>query len=393
MNGLARVCLLLAGAAFWLAAAFTGLAYAQDNDAEATPAPEPAAVAEATAEATPEPASNEYCLLCHTKPDQVWTLPSGETLSVTIEPGVLDQSVHGASAEGGALSCADCHGDFRYPHPASNARSVRQFQIERYASCRSCHEDQYAQAQDSVHGALLRAGRMEAATCVDCHGGHDIQSPNEPRQRISLTCGSCHGVIFEEYRTSVHGAALLDENNLDVPTCIDCHGVHNIHDPTSGEFRTNSPVLCATCHADEDLMGRYGISTQVFDSYLAEFHGSTIVLFDHEEGVGVPNKAVCFDCHGVHNIQPVGDEAGVSSVRENLQTMCRQCHPGASSDFSSAWVGHYPVTPETHPVNYFLNALYTVLIPVGVVLVALVILSEVVRRIRRRPSGRAQRGA
>ena len=46
MNGLAKLSLLLAGMAFWLAAAFMGVAYAQDNDAEVTPAPE-SVVAEA----------------------------------------------------------------------------------------------------------------------------------------------------------------------------------------------------------------------------------------------------------------------------------------------------------------------------------------------------------
>ncbi|MFN8378249.1 MAG: cytochrome c3 family protein [Anaerolineae bacterium] len=391
MKGLAKLSLLLAGVAFWLAAYIIGAAYAQDSTAEATPEPSPVVVS-AEAEATPEPASNEYCLLCHTKPDQVWTLPSGETLSVTIDPTVLAHSVHGEGAEGGALACADCHGDFRYPHQAGNAQSIREFQIERYASCRTCHEEQYTRAQDSVHGQFLREGRLEAATCVDCHGGHDIQSPNEPRQRVSLTCGSCHGVIFEEYRTSVHGAALLDENNPDVPTCIDCHGVHDIHDPTTGEFRSNSPEMCATCHANEELMAKYGISTQVFDSYVSEFHGSTMVLFDHAEGVGTPNKAVCFDCHGVHNIQPVSDETGVSSVRENLVTMCQQCHPNAGPDFSAAWVGHYPATAESRPVNAFMSAFYAVLMPVAVILVALIIVSDVVRRIRRRRANGAQKG-
>ena len=117
-----------------------------------------------------------------------------------------------------------------------------------------------------------------------------------------------------------------------------------------------------------------------------------MVLFEHEEGLGVPNKAVCFDCHGVHNIQPVNNDAGVSSVRENLLTTCRQCHPGASADFAAAWVGHYPATPEARPVNTFMSTFYAVLIPMAVILVALIIVSDVVRRIRRRRSN-AQRGA
>ncbi|MFN8373687.1 MAG: cytochrome c3 family protein [Anaerolineae bacterium] len=370
MMGKAKVGLLLLGVILISLGLWVGVATAQDQG-EATPAP------------TPEPASDAYCLLCHTQPDQVWQLPSGETLSVTIDPSILTHSVHGESNPDGALACADCHPGFRYPHPVSLSQTVREFQVERYAVCRSCHEEQYMRAQDSVHGEFLREGRLEAATCVDCHGGHDIQPPDEPRQRISLTCGRCHGAIFEEFRSSVHGAALLDENNPDVPTCIDCHGVHNIENPTTTAFRTGSPELCATCHANTELMSTYNISTAVFDSYVADFHGSTVELFEHESPEDVTNKAVCFDCHGVHNIQPVSDVNGVSNIRENLLTTCRECHPDASADFSNAWIGHYPATPDTHPVFYFLNVLYDVLIPAALGILAIVIVSELFRRLRR----------
>lgn len=377
MMGKARDRWLVVGLLLIAFGLMVGVATAQ----EATETPEETPIAAPT----PDPASDAYCLLCHTKPDQVWKLPSGESLSVTIDPTILAQSVHGESNPEGSLACADCHPNFRYPHPASLSQTVREFQVGRYAVCRSCHEEQYVRAQDSVHGEFLHRGRLEAAMCVDCHGGHDIQTPNEPRQRISLTCGRCHGAIFEEFRTSVHGAALLDENNPDVPTCIDCHGVHNIDNPTTIEFRSSSPELCATCHADETLMAQYNISTQVFDSYVAEFHGSTVTLFDHESPGAVTNKAVCFDCHGVHNIQAVTDnEQGISSVRENLLETCRQCHPDASPDFSAAWIGHYAITPQTHPGLYSAETLYNVLIPGGFGIVAVLIGSDLFRRVRRR---------
>jgi len=340
---------------------------------------------ETEAEQPPE-ASDTYCLLCHTKPDQVWQLSGGETLSVTIDPGILAQSVHGEANPEGSLACADCHPGFRYPHPPTTARTTREFRLERYAVCRTCHEEQYTRAQDSVHGEFLRAGRVEAAVCVDCHGGHDIQTPDVPRQRISLTCGRCHGAIFEEYRTSVHGAALLDENNPDVPTCIDCHGVHDIQNPTTALFRVRSPELCATCHANDELMGQYDISTHVFDSYLTDFHGSTVALFEQEAPDVVTNKAVCYDCHGVHNIQAI-DSGGETAIRENLLTTCQQCHPGATADFSNAWIGHYPATLESHAGLFLTNRLYQILIPVVIGILALLIASEIIRRIRRRPSG------
>jgi predicted CXXCH cytochrome family protein len=333
----------------------------------------------------PAPASDEYCLLCHSKPDQVWHLPSGETLSLTIDPAVIAASVHGNAS--GALACADCHPNFRFPHTPSLSRTAREFSIERYAVCRNCHEEQYTRSQDSVHGAYLRSGRSEAAMCVDCHGGHDVQLPDQPRQRISLTCGKCHGVIFEEYQQSIHGSALMDENNVDVPTCIDCHGVHDIQNPTTSLFRVRSPELCAKCHADAELMGKYDISTHVFDSYLTEFHGSTVSMFMQEAPGVVTNKAVCYDCHGVHNIQAVRD-GEKSPVRETLVETCRECHPNASDNFSDAWLGHYPATIDSHPGLFVVNNLYDLLTPGIIGLLVIVVGSDLFRRIRQLFTGK-----
>lgn len=340
------------------------------------------------------PPTNEYCLLCHTNTDQMRHLPSGESLSLEIDPNVLAASVHGEDNPEGALMCADCHGDFRFPHPASLSQNLREFRLERYTGCRDCHEDQYTHAQDSVHGAALRSGQQEAVVCVDCHGGHDIQTPNEPRERISLTCGRCHGAIFEEYRSSVHGEALIVENNQDVPTCIDCHGVHGIQNPTTALFRQKSPDLCAECHADNDLMSQYDISTDVFNSYLTDFHGAAVAMFEQEAPDVVSNKAVCFDCHGVHSIQPIGDgEDGHAAIRESLVETCRECHPDASEDFSDAWIGHYPASPDGHVGLWFVGVLYNVATPVIVGLALLLIIYGIFNRPRRTaPSEQSEQG-
>lgn len=327
--------------------------------------------------------SNDYCLLCHSRPGRVWELPSGEALSLTIDEQVLAESVHGESNPQGPLVCADCHPDHRFPHPPQTSQNIREFKLERYGACRTCHEEQYTYTQDSVHGVALREGRLEAAVCVDCHGGHDIQPPDEPRQLISLTCGNCHGAIFEEYRTSIHGAALLDESNPDVPTCIDCHGVHNISDPLAAAFRTRSPELCARCHADSELMAKYGISDNVFQSYLSDFHGTTVALFEQEDPDVATNKAVCYDCHGVHDIQAVDSETS-HVVRENLLATCQQCHPDATADFPDSWVGHHAPTLDSHPLLYAVNLFYDILIPGVVGVFLLLIATDLIYRIRRR---------
>jgi len=365
----------------------SGVMLAFSQDVTPTSGPESASQAAET-----EAPSNAYCLLCHSQPNRVWTLPSGETLSLTIDPTILAQSVHGDANPKGPLNCADCHTNHRFPHPAEAARSIRQFQLERYVTCRNCHEEQYTFQQDSVHNAALEAGRLEAATCVDCHGGHDIQPPDQPRQRISLTCGRCHGVIFDQYRQSVHGAALLEESNPDVPTCIDCHGVHNIEDPTTASFRLRSPQLCAQCHANETLMTKYGISTNVFDSYLTDFHGTTVALFEQQDPSVATNKAVCVDCHGVHDITATDSDRS-RTVRENLLATCQQCHPNATSDFPDAWVGHFPPTLESQPLLFLVNTFYSILIPVTIGAFILLVATDIVRRLRERLSGRRHTGS
>lgn len=327
-----------------------------------------------------EPPSDEYCLLCHEETDMEWELPSGESLSLSIDPAVIEGSVHGLDNPEGQLACADCHVNHRFPHIALDVETKREFVLERYASCRSCHDDQYLHAQDSVHGEALRDGQLDVAVCIDCHGGHDIQPPDEPREHISLTCGSCHGAVLDLYSTSVHGKALFEEQNSDVPTCVDCHGVHEIADPTTADFRVRSPSLCIDCHSDDELMDKYDISTNVEDSYLTDFHGTTVAFFEQQDPDVATNKAVCYDCHGVHDIQRVEE----ADVRENLLATCRQCHPDADSNFPEAWVGHYEPTLESNPTLVIADSIYDALLPGFIGIFALLISTDLFRRLRRR---------
>jgi predicted CXXCH cytochrome family protein len=308
-----------------------------------------------------------------------------------VDAEVLANSVHGADNPEGALVCADCHADHTFPHAPTTARNVREFQLARYQSCRTCHEEQYSAASDSVHGQAIRQGQLDAATCVDCHGSHDIQVPDEPRDRISLTCGQCHGAIFTEYRESVHGAALFEEQSEDVPTCIDCHGVHDISHPNATAFRVRSPQLCADCHADGELMAQYDISTDVFDTYLSDFHGTTVALFEQQDPDVVSNEAVCYDCHGVHNITPA-DDSKSQVAKENLLATCRQCHPGATDDFPDAWVGHFQPTFEDNPALTLVDLFYKIIIPATIGGFVLLVGTDIFGRVRRRLRGGDEHG-
>jgi len=239
--------------------------------------------------------------------------------------------------------------------------------------------DKYDATMDSVHEQALENGNKNAALCVDCHGYHDVTDPAEPRSKIPQTCERCHSQIYAEYADSVHGEALLDEGNPDVPTCIDCHGVHNVSGPSNSDFRLFSPQLCAECHADEDLMGKYGISTNVFDSYVSDFHGTT-VIFDQEFPGQETNKPVCIDCHGVHNMKQV-DQAESQVMRENLLTTCQRCHPDATPNFTSAWLGHYEPSLERFPAVYLVDLFYKIFIPAVLGFMVLFVFGDATRRL------------
>jgi len=326
--------------------------------------------------------TTEYCLACHSQPNLELTFDNGSTISATIDADGFHDSVHRMINDGEPLECASCHEGKTFPHEPAQAATARGYSLEMVTVCQKCHEKKYEAALADVHGQALADGTLEAAVCTDCHGAHDTPVPNEPRKRISETCAQCHSTIFADYKDSVHGDALITEDNPDVPTCIDCHGVHNIGDPTTALFRVRSPELCAGCHADENLMTQYDISTEVFDTYVADFHGTTVTLFEHDDPNVETNKAVCYDCHGVHSIKKPDDpEAG---IKANLLETCQQCHPDANENFPASWTSHFRPSLEHNPLVYLVNLFYKIVIPATVGFFGLMVLTDVYRRVKTR---------
>jgi predicted CXXCH cytochrome family protein len=327
--------------------------------------------------------SDEACLACHKDPSLKVALPSGEDLLLYVNPDDMAKSVHGRT-----LKCTACHANITgYPHPPLVAKDIRDFSLEAYTVCQGCHAEQYKKTLDSIHALVLAGGNRNAPVCTDCHSPHSVTRPDEPRSKISITCSKCHFAIFSQYKDSVHGAALLEESNPDVPTCVNCHGVHNIEDPRTVAFRLKSPSICAKCHADKALMGKYNVSTDVFDTYVADFHGTTVTLFEKTTPDRPTNKAVCYDCHGIHNIKKAADpEAAV--VKENLLATCRQCHPNATANFPAAWTSHYKASPKKYPLVYYVGWFYRILIPAVIGSIVAFIGLDATRRIMSRLDGR-----
>ncbi len=342
-------------------------------------------------EAAAPAGDNSACLVCHGKPDLSLTFPDGEQLSLTIDQAHFSESVHSG------LACTDCHSDISgYPHPKFNQQTRREVSLKWYTSCQKCHVEQYNLTLDSVHQRALAAGNTNAAICTDCHNPHTQTQMTDPttgkllpeaRLLIPETCAQCHSTIYNTYQESVHGAALTDLGNLDVPTCIDCHGVHNINDPTTTAFRVNSPQICAKCHTNPAIMDKYGISTDVLNTYVADFHGTTVTLFQKESPGQPTNKPVCFDCHGVHDIKRVDDPVYGLQMKQNLLATCQRCHPDASINFPDAWMSHFIPSPQHYPIVYYVNLFYKYFIPAVLIPMAIFVLSDFVRRLIERRKG------
>ena len=336
---------------------------------------------------TPQPlTSDQQCLECHNKPDQFKQLLSGESLYLTVDSAAFGISLHGKAG----VQCTSCHQNITtYPHPALVQQSLRQVAATFSQSCKDCHADQAARQLDSIHQQARAQGNENAAVCSDCHNPHYTQKPAEPRSKIATTCSKCHSGIAQEYRQSVHGAALVGEENPDVPVCIDCHGVHNIPDPRTNQFLLNSPQLCAKCHTDAQKMAKYGINTDVVNTYVADFHGTTVTLFEKKSPDQLPNKPLCIDCHGIHDIKSIKDPDS-PVIKQNLLSTCQKCHPGATANFPGAWLSHYLPSPEHNPLVYYVGVFYQIFIPTVLGGMAAFVVADAGRRIARRVKGGSQ---
>lgn len=302
---------------------------------------------------------NQECLTCHGNPGLSTKLSSGETLLLGVDAGAFATSIHGREG----ITCRQCHVNITsYPHSAIEEESRRIYTIKRNEACFECHSDIAGQFHGGVHDTALAQGNLKAAVCTDCHGSHDTIPLKESRIQVSHTCQSCHSDIYDLYSESVHGSALEGQGNPDVPDCIDCHGAHFIKGPSNAPFRMQSPQVCARCHADRALAAKYGLNPNVVKTWKSDFHGKTVILTEAVTPNKETDKAVCIDCHGVHDIlAPDNPQSTVAMA--NLLATCRKCHPYATANFSDAWPGHSQPSLTRRPIVFWVTWFYRLLIP------------------------------
>jgi hypothetical protein len=123
-----------------------------------------------------------------------------------------------------------------------------------------------------------------------------------------------------EYWTSQHGMA-LQEGDLNVATCIDCHGTHGIlgaSSPDSTVFPTRVAETCRGCHGDAERMTGYELPNgepvpiDQYARWRQSVHAENLLV---KEDLSAPT---CNDCHGNHGAAPPG--------LDSVTFVCGQCH-------------------------------------------------------------------
>jgi predicted CXXCH cytochrome family protein len=258
---------------------------------------------------------------------------------VHVKAGVTCEACHGPARSGSTAAapayapiarsaiaplCARCHADASY---------MRQFAPQ-------VRVDQFAQYLTSVHGQQMARGRVEVATCSDCHQAHgilqvrDARSPVAP-SNVAKTCARCHADaarmtpfgrradVFDEWTASVHASALLERGDTSAPTCSTCHGSHGATPPGVDTVAN----VCAQCHVREAELFRASPKRPIFEAMgLADClvcHGNHKIAHPDDSWIGFKSPAVCATCHdettnGASVIRTVGD--GLRGLRQDIDT-------------------------------------------------------------------------
>jgi cytochrome b subunit of formate dehydrogenase len=308
--------------------------------------------------------SVEDCLMCHEDPELEGER-GGQAFSVYVDPETYQRSIHGDFA------CVDCHMDL------DGAELPHEDELEP-ADCTMCHDDMAAQLEAGPHGdwapvagspaaacischgahdvlpgseqeSRIHRSRVDAmcarchdsvvqalapspharsvagepaASCVDCHSGHEVRAPDDPIGQLAA-CGTCHQEQARQHRRSLHGKAAVAGDPL-APSCVTCHGHHAIvphTDPASQTAIVNIPLLCGRCHREgTEVSLQHDIPQhRILENFSMSVHGEGLF----QKGLTV--TAVCTSCHTSHDI--LDHNHPESSInRDNVAGMCMRCH-------------------------------------------------------------------
>lgn len=229
----------------------------------------------------------------------------------------IEKSIHNSIIE-----CADCHDDIKdEEHIEKKAKLV---------NCGSCHEEYTGLVNADIHHRLKI---KNPPNCVTCHGSHTVQTPpKDSRLKVKEYCSKCHtsAILANPYHAKAIGNTQCYACHKDVDTritlpssvhknlqCADCHNyISNNLKTHTNKIKLQQKADCYLCHSE------------IAKEHRESIHGISL-------NEGIDEAAMCWDCHGSHDIKKVATEE--SKVHpKNLATTCGSCHdnPELSKKFN-----------------------------------------------------------
>lgn len=172
---------------------------------------------------------------------------------------------------------------------------------------------------DSVHAQLA---------CIECHQTARTL-PHAPTLE-KVDCGRCHQQAESMVAQGVHASALALNDPL-APSCVSCHGDHDIRprsDRTSRVHPLNIVKVCGDCHQQHKSANGESEAKHVAN-YLESVHGRALTRG------GLVVAATCADCHESHQILPSSDPRSTVH-RTNVSQTCGQCHVGIAEVYATS---------------------------------------------------------
>jgi hypothetical protein len=283
---------------------------------------------EATSDtAAVEPTVENQCVVCHVEMDYM-------------PEGFDEADIHNKDG----LSCAGCHGGDPTSDDEEAAMSEETGFVgvpersEMTEFCAKCHSDiatmrkfqpriatdQADQYRTSVHGERLAQGDDNVAVCTSCHTSHAILPAADARSsvhpfNVPSTCNECHGDTeymadysiptdqYDQFTVSVHGKALLEQQDTGAPACNDCHGNHGATPPGVSSIQQ----VCGHCHINNASYFSGSLMAQAFAEQ--DLHG-------------------CEECHGNHGVKETSD----AMVGNHKGAVCVECHEPGDRGYEAA---------------------------------------------------------
>lgn len=238
-------------------------------------------------------------------------------VSLLVCPLVLRAApVSQATAEN--KKCLECHGQTKLPTMSVDDRR------------KMLAPTTQALSPDARPGLFVRGDAFDNTVhaglkCVDCHKSAAGQLPHSAELPPPDCNGTCHAAQSSDMLQGAHAAAAA-KDPTSAPTCITCHGGHDILPKTNRESKTyplNIAKTCGDCHAKHtnDSNGEYKNGKERVDGYLSSVHGRAV------EQSGLIVAATCADCHGSHRVAPSTQPTSLTS-RGNIVATCGKCHVG-----------------------------------------------------------------